>query len=478
MDYQFQERSKFALMTVNNVFTDLSTSAFQLCDGTWIMPGMPVPDIGIWKKWLGSIRLERLGRANLVLFVEEPSDNPGILDDVHQRLSGDLRLLFSMLHLRVGIKMKSADLLCGSSVNGVPEIRQMSQMPDSYQSQGYMRAPIIQAWLEDGLVLRAGAATMETDRKRFRARRIPPGIAEGSPREGVREPEAGPQGWRSGGREASDRVVAHLRGGDRDGLEAAARGMALSPACAALAGQPGAPRLSPHRWHADFGGDDRGRDRHPRSDLARQGRHRPEVAPAHPRGTGMGRSDGSPARQPLRPDRPGARSAGEGRAAHAGGSASRGRVRDRYGSGIERAAGREAGLRVSGADGHALWRGPRGALWTEIDRDEGVWTIPAPRTKGNREHRVPLCRRALEVLEEARALARGNPLVFPSVGGKPIGSTAMSELLRALKITAVPHGFRSSFRDWTAEETDHPREVAEAALAHKVRNQIEAAYRR
>ena len=168
MDYQFQERSKFALMTVNNVFTNLSTSTFQLCDGTWIMPGMPVPDIGSWKKWLGSIRLERLGRANLVLFVEEPSDNPGILDDVHQRLSGDLRLLFSMLHLRVGIEMESADLLCGSSVNGVPEIRQMCQMPDFHQSQGYTRAPITQAWLEDGLVLRTGAATMETDGKRFR----------------------------------------------------------------------------------------------------------------------------------------------------------------------------------------------------------------------------------------------------------------------------------------------------------------------
>ena len=156
------------MMTVNNVFTNLSTSAFQLCDGTWVMPGMPVPDIGIWKKWLGSIRLKRLGRANLVLFVEEPSDNPGILDDVHQRLSGDLGLLFSMLHLRVGIEMESADLLCGSSVNGVPEIREMYQMPVFRQSPGYMRAPITQAWLEDGLVLRAGAATMETDRKRFR----------------------------------------------------------------------------------------------------------------------------------------------------------------------------------------------------------------------------------------------------------------------------------------------------------------------
>ena len=120
----------------------------------------------------------------------------------------------------------------------------------------------------------------------------------------------------------------------------------------------------------------------------------------------------------------------------------------------------------------------RGAAWTEVDQDEGVWTIPAGRTKGNREHRVPLSRRALEILEEARALGGGSPLVFPRVGGKPIGNTAMSDLLRGLKIAAVPHGFRSSFRDWAAEETDHPREVAEAALAHKVRNPIEAAYRR
>ena len=106
------------------------------------------------------------------------------------------------------------------------------------------------------------------------------------------------------------------------------------------------------------------------------------------------------------------------------------------------------------------------------------WTIPVLRTKGNREHRVPLSRGALEILEEARALGGGSSLIFPRVGGKPIGNTVMSELLRGLKIAAVPHGFRSSFRDWVAEETDHPREVAEAALARKVRNPIEAAYRR
>ena len=72
----------------------------------------------------------------------------------------------------------------------------------------------------------------------------------------------------------------------------------------------------------------------------------------------------------------------------------------------------------------------------------------------------------------------GNPLVFPNRWGNCIKDTFLSQLLKALEIAAVPHGFRSSFRDWAAEETDHPREVIEAALAHVVRNQTEAAYAR
>ena len=88
-----------------------------------------------------------------------------------------------------------------------------------------------------------------------------------------------------------------------------------------------------------------------------------------------------------------------------------------------------------------------------------MWTIPASRTKGNREHRVPLSRRALEILEEARALARVSLLVFPSVRGKPLGITALSRLLKTLRIAAVPHGFRSSFWDCAAEVTEHPRKL-------------------
>jgi hypothetical protein len=169
LDYQFQKKSKFALLTVNNVYTDLPPAAFQLSDGTWVMPAVPVPDLGIWKDWIGSIRMERLGRANLVLFVEEPSHNPEIVDEVHQRLDKALSDLFYMLHLRTGIEVaEGADLLCGSSVNGVPGIRQMSQMPAFYQSKGWKRAPITAAWLEEGLALRAGVAAMDADKTQFR----------------------------------------------------------------------------------------------------------------------------------------------------------------------------------------------------------------------------------------------------------------------------------------------------------------------
>ena len=127
----------------------------------------------------------------------------------------------------------------------------------------------------------------------------------------------------------------------------------------------------------------------------------------------------------------------------------------------------------------ARWGEVRWAEWAEIDRDAGVWTIPARRMKSNRKHRVPLCGRALEILEAEQALEEGaGPLVFTHGGGKPMHDSTVRRLLRQLGIAAVPHGFRSTFRDWAAEETNHPREVIEAALAHVVRNRVEAAYAR
>ena len=120
----------------------------------------------------------------------------------------------------------------------------------------------------------------------------------------------------------------------------------------------------------------------------------------------------------------------------------------------------------------------RGATWSEIDTDAATWTIPGERMKGGREHRVPLSDRALKVLEEARALDDGSGLVFPAPAGrKPMSDSTLSKLLRELGIDAVPHGFRSTFRDWCSEAAHAPREVAEACLAHVVRG-VEGAYAR
>ncbi|MDE2863683.1 MAG: tyrosine-type recombinase/integrase [Gemmatimonadota bacterium] len=120
----------------------------------------------------------------------------------------------------------------------------------------------------------------------------------------------------------------------------------------------------------------------------------------------------------------------------------------------------------------------RGTRWEEIDIEGGEWTIPAKRMKSRREHRVPLSARAVEVLAEAKAHARRSEWVFPSATGLMLTSMDFSGLLKTLRIGAVPHGFRSSFRDWAAERTDAPHSVMEAALAHAVRDKVEAAYAR
>ena len=96
--------------------------------------------------------------------------------------------------------------------------------------------------------------------------------------------------------------------------------------------------------------------------------------------------------------------------------------------------------------------------------------------KAKRDHRVPLSGRALAILHDVQRLSDGTGLVFPNPRGKPLSDATLSQLIKELGITAVPHGFRSSFRDWAAERTNTPREVVEAALAHTVHNPTEAAY--
>ena len=119
----------------------------------------------------------------------------------------------------------------------------------------------------------------------------------------------------------------------------------------------------------------------------------------------------------------------------------------------------------------------RVATWDEMDLDAATWIIPEERMKSGREHRVPLSGRALEILAEARPLSDGEGLIFPSSNGRRMSDGTLSKLLRENGVDAVPHGFRSSFRDWCAE-TNVDRQVAESALAHVVGNATEAAYLR
>ena len=119
----------------------------------------------------------------------------------------------------------------------------------------------------------------------------------------------------------------------------------------------------------------------------------------------------------------------------------------------------------------------RNADWSEIDLDTGTWTVPASRMKAGREHRVPLSDAALDVLEAARILSSGEGLIFPSLRGKPMTDSTLSKMLRDNGIEANPHGFRSSFRDWCADQ-NIDRQIAESALAHAVGNATEAAYLR
>ncbi|MBU3547479.1 integrase arm-type DNA-binding domain-containing protein [Polynucleobacter sp. MWH-Jannik1A5] len=114
-------------------------------------------------------------------------------------------------------------------------------------------------------------------------------------------------------------------------------------------------------------------------------------------------------------------------------------------------------------------------LREEVQGD--IWIIPASRMKAKKEHRVPLCQRSLDVLATARAMDKDSKYLF-SVKGKKLTNMAMPMMLRRAKIDATVHGFRSSFRDWVSEETNHPSEVAEMALAHAIGNKVEAAYRR
>ena len=122
----------------------------------------------------------------------------------------------------------------------------------------------------------------------------------------------------------------------------------------------------------------------------------------------------------------------------------------------------------------------RGATWDEVDLTTGLWTIAAPRMKANREHVVPLTKPALRILKRCVQLRQMDDiLVFPGMKHRaPLSDMTLSKLMKEMGEPYTVHGFRSAFRDWVSEETGHPGDVAEAALAHAIGNKTEAAYRR
>jgi integrase len=123
----------------------------------------------------------------------------------------------------------------------------------------------------------------------------------------------------------------------------------------------------------------------------------------------------------------------------------------------------------------------RGASWAEIELEAKIWTVPADRIKAGKEHRIPLSDAALALLAAMAALpklAEAADLVFPAPRGGMLSDMTLSAVLRRMNVAAVPHGFRSTFRDWAAERTSYPNEVCEMALAHAIGDKVEAAYRR
>lgn len=119
----------------------------------------------------------------------------------------------------------------------------------------------------------------------------------------------------------------------------------------------------------------------------------------------------------------------------------------------------------------------RGARWPEIDFQSEVWTVPGERMKAGKEHRVPLSRAAVDLLKSLPRVP-DSQFVFPGRLGGPLSDMSLSKVTRDMGVDAVPHGFRSTFRDWVGDATSHPPDLAEAALAHVLENKTEAAYRR
>ena len=120
-----------------------------------------------------------------------------------------------------------------------------------------------------------------------------------------------------------------------------------------------------------------------------------------------------------------------------------------------------------------------GGLWSEVDLETCIWRVPGRRMKGGMDYEVPLSQDAMAIIRDLHAIRINDFMFFGQRKDRPLSNMAMSMLLRRMKVTnATVHGFRSTFRDWAGDETDHEREVAEGSLSHRIGNQAEQAYRR
>jgi len=121
----------------------------------------------------------------------------------------------------------------------------------------------------------------------------------------------------------------------------------------------------------------------------------------------------------------------------------------------------------------------RNAVWSEIDIEKASWTIPAEKMKAKKEHKVPLSSQSIEILHQAKRNNTNTDLIFPSPKtNKPMSDMTLSKLVRELGFNTTVHGFRTSFKQWAVTKTNYPNELSERALAHSIKNKVEAAYNR
>jgi len=164
-EFQFTGQGKFALMAVEDVYTDFPDGKaynHQLSDGIWILARIPAAIDAYWKEWIGTIRLERLENSNLIMIVSEGNTSPQVLDEHHEKLKKRLSQTFCLLQLSGVLEYRGANLLCGSFFDGKSEIRQMSEVPFFYQTRGYTRTPVTIKRLEKAVHLRNGVEEMDS----------------------------------------------------------------------------------------------------------------------------------------------------------------------------------------------------------------------------------------------------------------------------------------------------------------------------